>query len=270
MGDQLDRIRKEAEKKRKKETTVQKAQEPKKNNEKELPLYSYYPSREEMNEHEPEFYMWRNEEISEAKQKKKEKVKQRFFIQWVAALGLFLITAIVVQADHPSLNETKQTALSLYQDEFQFAAVSSWYEEQFGHPLALLPANPNVTNEEPSFDGYAMPAAGEIQVTETFSENGQAIVVETMENAAVTAVRPGVVIRAGENEGFGQTIVIQHEDGTEAMYGSLQTIDVHVYDHVAVGDSIGTVSSDNGGGQFMFGLRSDDEFIDPSEVMTFD
>ncbi|MFB4158284.1 peptidoglycan DD-metalloendopeptidase family protein [Geomicrobium sp. JSM 1781026] len=268
MGDQLDQIRREAEKKRRKEWKP--ADSPK-----EKTHLAYYPSREEMNEHEPEFYMWRDDEKKMKTSSRNEKVRQRFFIQWLCALGIFVVTAIVAQTNQASLEPVRQTAMQWYGEEFQFAAVSGWYEEQFGRPLALFPGDLNESGEQieaPIGEGYALPAAGIIEVRESFSENGQAMIVETAEDAMVTAARGGVVIRAGADSEWGDAVVVQHEDGTEAMYGTLDAIDVNLYDHVQSGDVLGavTTSDEFEGGSFMFGLRKNNEFIDPNEVMTFD
>ncbi|WP_052398703.1 hypothetical protein [Geomicrobium sp. JCM 19039] len=97
MGDQLDRIRREAEKKRRKEWKP--ADPPK-----QKTHLAYYPSREEMNEHEPEFYMWRDNEKKMKTSSRNEKVRQRFFIQWLCALGIFVVTAIVAQTNQALSN----------------------------------------------------------------------------------------------------------------------------------------------------------------------
>ncbi|MBB6448353.1 stage IV sporulation protein FA [Geomicrobium halophilum] len=270
MSLDIDRVRKEVARKRKQERTTGKKEStiPDQN-----PYYSYYPSREELNEHEPEFYMWRDRDFKKQPSDRKEKMKQRFFIQWLGALALFLVTAMLVQTNTPMFSDARETALNLYEDEFQFAMVANWYESQFGRPLALFPEEQEPMPPEDqmvSSEGYALPASG--RVAESFSENGRAVVLETTENAQVTAARGGVVIQSGRDDDWGQVVVVQHDDGTEAWYGTLDSIDVSLYDHVGAGDSLGAVMIDEHGqgGRFMFAIREDDEYIDPNEVMTFD
>ncbi|SDI58134.1 M23 family metallopeptidase [Natribacillus halophilus] len=266
MGRDIDRVRKELSKKRRQELPGKKESIPKE----QKPYVGYYQSREEMNEHEPEFYLWRDRDIKPAISTRKEKVKQRFFIQWLGALALFLLTAMVVQTDM-LFDDARQTAVNMYENEFQFAAVSNWYESQFGRPLALFPEDQSEEVETVDSEGYALPAAG-AGIAESFSENGRAVVLETMEDEQVTATRGGVVIQAGSDEDWGQVVVVQHDDGTEAWYGSLDAIDVGLYDHVGAGDLLGnvTIAADEEGGRFTFAIRANDEYIDPGEVMTFD
>ncbi|QDI91026.1 M23 family metallopeptidase [Salicibibacter halophilus] len=269
MSRDIERVRKQLSKKRKHEPAGKKEPTPKPKNQK--PYYGYYPSREEMNEHEPEFYLWRDREGQQPSNPRKEKMKQRFFIQWLGALAIFLLTAMIVQTNVPLSADTRQAALNLYENEFQFAAVSNWYEDQFGRPLALFPEDQTHESELVDSDGYALPAAG-AGIAESFSENGRALVLETMEDEEVIATRGGVVIQAGDDEDWGPVVVVQHDDGTEAWYGTLDSIDVSLYDHVDAGDSLGDVTSDNEGdsGRFTFAIRENNEYIDPNEVMSFD
>ncbi|AXF55782.1 M23 family metallopeptidase [Salicibibacter kimchii] len=269
MSRDIDRVRKQLSKKRKQEPAGKKDPIPTSKNEK--PFYGYYPSREEMNEHEPEFYLWRDQDNKQSSSPRKEKMKQRFFIQWLGALACFLLTAMIVQTNVPLSADTKQTAVNLYENEFQFATVSNWYEEQFGRPLALFPEEQSYESELVGSEGYALPAAG-AGIAESFSENGRAIVLETMEDEEVIATRGGVVIQASADEDWGQVVVVQHEDGTEAWYGTLDSIDVGLYDHVEAGALLGEVMSDEDGegGRFTFAIRENEEYIDPNEVMTFD
>ncbi len=78
--------------------------------------------------------------------------------------------------------------------------------------------------------------------------------------ADVYAAKDGVVVEAGWGGAYGNTIVIEHSDGTRTMYNHLQEINVSVGQTVSAGETIGAVGStgNSSGPHLHF------EVIDPS------
>ena len=77
--------------------------------------------------------------------------------------------------------------------------------------------------------------------------------METGLGSKVEAINEGVVIFAGEKEGIGKTVVIQHANKSESWYGQLEKFDVKLYDLVKKGKEIGqvTVSEDGSKGSIL-------------------
>lgn len=204
-------------------------------------------------------------------------VKSRdfFLFRMLASVCLFLIIAILFRSNVPQLDGVKQFVVQSYEQEFQFAEIANWYEEQFGRPLALVPIQQDVAQGDPNEQvemAYAMPAAGVIR--EGFEQTGRGILVETGMDVEVEAVKGGYVIAVGggDEESLGKTVTVQHYDGTESLYGMLDEITVNIYDHIQAGNKIGTVSTNQEAekGIFYFALKKDDDYINPSEVLPFD
>jgi murein DD-endopeptidase MepM/ murein hydrolase activator NlpD len=59
----------------------------------------------------------------------------------------------------------------------------------------------------------------------------------------VAATGPGVVSFVGVRSGYGQTVEIDHGGGLKTRYGHLAVIAVHVGEHVAVGQRVGSMGS---------------------------
>ncbi|WP_070120808.1 M23 family metallopeptidase [Bacillus marinisedimentorum] len=197
----------------------------------------------------------------------------------LTASALFLSAGILFKDTTPALDEARSAVTSTFEQEFQFAAVSTWYKDTFGTPVALLPekeaereGTPAGDKLESSYD-YAVPVIGG-KVTESFEKNGEGIHLETGGNSAVEAVKEGIVIFAGQKEEFGNTVIIQHADGTktwETWYGNLEDIDVRLYDFIETKTRIGTVKQgDSGAGSFYFAIKQDGDFIDPLKVFPFE
>ena len=190
--------------------------------------------------------------------------------KFLASVCLVLVVGILFKNSSPSFDEARQYVKQTMETEFQFAAVSNWYEETFGQPLALLPVE---TNEEPvpsTPSQYAIPASG--KVLETFEKNGQGIMIETGSQSSVEEMSEGIVTFAGNKEDSGKTVIIQHADGSETWYGQLEKIDVNLYDFVDKGKTVGKVLNNQDGktGTFYFAIKKGERFIDPNQVISFE
>jgi stage IV sporulation protein FA len=199
-------------------------------------------------------------------------ISSGFLMRILGAICLFLLVGVLFKSQASELDGVRNFVKQTFENEFQFTQVSAWYEEQFGKPLALLPAidDPKEADENINVKAvYALPAT----VTQSFEDNGKGILLETGSNSDVVAVNAGQVTYIGEKENLGKTIIIQHSDGSETWYGMLESInkDVKIYDVVEKGASIGKVSkSEENTGQFYFAVKKDDSFIDPLQVVNFD
>lgn len=154
-------------------------------------------------------------------------------------------------------------------EEFQFATVAKWYEKQFGKPLVFYSPTEKKEGTIQQKD-YAIPASG--KVMQGFQKNGQGVFVQTATNATVESVNEGLVVFAGKKEELGNTVQIQHADGTESWYANLNDMTVKLYDYVSKKQKIGTVNNDanNKNGKFYFAIKKNEKFIDPIQVISFD
>jgi stage IV sporulation protein FA len=192
--------------------------------------------------------------------------KQSFLMRAMIAACLFLGAGILFKAESDRLVPAQDYVTDMMAEEFQFASVKEWYEGNFGNPVALFPTSKE-TNSNSEAPVYALPASG--KVLENFETTGKGIMVETVLSSGVEAIDAGVVTYAGDKEGIGQTVVLQHTDGSESWYGMLDSIDVSLYDFVQTKDQLGSVSNSEDGktGTFYFAIKKNEAFIDPLQVV---
>ncbi|HDX9579165.1 TPA: M23 family metallopeptidase [Bacillus pseudomycoides] len=175
---------------------------------------------------------------------------------------LVLAVAILFKNQANSFEEPRTVVKQVMKEEFQFAYVSKWYESKFGKPLSFLPSSEKKSPQKEK--NYAVPASG--KVMQNFQVNGQGVFVQTAANAVVESVNEGIVVSIGQKEEFGNTIEIQHADGTESWYGNLGETSVKLYDYVAKKQKVGTVAN----GKFYFAFKKNEKFIDPIQVISFE
>ncbi|MBS4222572.1 M23 family metallopeptidase [Lederbergia citrea] len=194
-----------------------------------------------------------------------------FLLKILCSAALVLLVAIIFKSPSPAFEQVRSSVKASMEKEFQFAAVSNWYEGKFGKPLALLPEknteNPVHSSEQVD---YAVPVSGKILAQ--FSDDGRGIILETGTGAEVKTMTGGIVVFAGNKEDIGHTVIIQHPDQSESWYGKLDAISVKPREKVEAGKIIGTVSSGKEGkvGEFYFAIKQENEFIDPIQVMNFE
>ena len=164
--------------------------------------------------------------------------KEVWIFKLLVSAILVLLIAIMFRNQSPAFEPAREFVTKSMNEDFQFAAVSDWYENTFGEQLALLPSSESgeeKTADDPEQMQYALPASGKI--LEDFGENGQRITIEISKDAPIEAMNEGLVLFVGQKEGFGNTVVIQHADKSESWYGNLSEIDVTLYEYIEKGHS---------------------------------
>ncbi|MGE6375567.1 peptidoglycan DD-metalloendopeptidase family protein [Peribacillus muralis] len=195
--------------------------------------------------------------------------KEYFFFKILVSVCLFLVIAVMFKHPSAHLDPARSFVTENMSKEFQFASISNWYESAFGKPIAFLPKEADKETVD-SKEGYAQPASAKI--TQTFETNGEGLILETSKGSKVEAINEGVVIFAGEKEGIGKTVVIQHANKSESWYGQLKEIDVKLYEIVKKGNEVGqvTVSEDGSKGRFYLAIKENDAFVNPKKVIEFE
>lgn len=92
--------------------------------------------------------------------------------------------------------------------------------------------------------------------------------IAAAEGAPIRAAEGGVVVMAGEQGGYGNLIVVEHRDGSQAFYAHCSEVDVDPGQQVRAGDPIGRVGQTGRatGPHLHFELREGGEPVDPFEV----
>lgn len=201
--------------------------------------------------------------------------KEVFIFKILASAVLFLVIAIMFRENSATFAPAKDFVLKTMEQDFKFATVSKWYEDQFGKPLALLPFSGEENKGEKNVvDKNSVVPVFSGKVLENFEKNGQGIMIETGKGAPVEAMNEGNVMFAGVKEGTGKTVIIQHADQTQTTYGNLDEIKVSLYEFIEAETVVGTASESTGEdktkGTYYFAIKKGDDFIDPIQVIRFE
>ncbi|WP_152654751.1 M23 family metallopeptidase [Oceanobacillus sp. CFH 90083] len=188
-------------------------------------------------------------------------------VKALLSVSLFLGTALVTEVDKPFMHQPKEWITSTLTNQFPFAKVNAWYSEAFGTPLSLS-FRPSTITEEVVTDPAYLPVNGTI--SERFHENGQGVYIDAEEEGNVAAVGEGIVVFAGNDRSTDKTVKIQHADGTTTQYGFLDSVEVHLYQHIANGQVLGTSGAEGNSPSVFFAIEHENQYIDPEQVILVD
>ena len=167
------------------------------------------------------------------------------FLTRMMILFLIVLGTMIVFKANPTLKSTINQ--KVFNNNFNFAKVNEIYEKFFGSPLPSKEENKkteevfNETLEYSSSKKY---------------KDGVELTVK--ENYVVNALDSGIVIFAGEKEGYGKTIIIQEADKTEVWYSNLKNLDTSIYDYIKKGTAIGSAD----GTKMYLAFQKDGKFLD--------
>ena len=163
-----------------------------------------------------------------AKKIKKVSLISKIFSKVLICIILLLGILIALKAS-PSLREGLYKYV--FQNHFSFAEVNLAYEKLFGSSLPF-------TGTEKA--AYVSSTKIEYENSKKYKDG---VELKVSDNYVIPVIKSGIVIFAGEKEGYGNTVIVQQGDGIEVWYGNIKDIKVSMYDYLKAGDILGEVSS---------------------------
>lgn len=165
------------------------------------------------------------------KVEKKVSKFSKFCSRFLVCVVLVLIGLICLKSS-PSLRE--KLYKGVFQNNLNFAKINEVYKKYFGSSLPLIDDMP---------ESVELASSSKIEYTDQVKyKDGVKLTVNT--DYVVSAIKGGIVIFAGEKEGYGNTIIIQQSDGIEVWYSNLKEIKVNMYDYLKQGDIIGQANGE--------------------------
>ncbi len=162
---------------------------------------------------------------------------------------LLLATCIFIKLDEK--NALKMSDL-VFKDSLQFTTLNNWYKEHFGN---LLPKTS--TTSELVFSDTDLQ-------TNSYTDYLDGVKIDVSTNSPISILNGGIVVFIGEKEGYGNTLIIQGNDGIDYWYGGITNVGVNLYDYLEKDTLIGS-SKDN---YIYLVLQENGEFLKYEEYIT--
>ena len=158
-----------------------------------------------------------------------KKSVRNFITRVLIVVIIFLVGMILVKSNSKAKNSILK---QVYDTNFKFTKVKEIYQKYFGNILSidkLALEDKQVFQEELTY-----------QKSKSYLDG---VKLQVNDNYMVPALESGIVIFMGEQEGYGNTIVIEQIDGIDVYYSNISSDGIKLYDYVEKGSALGEVEN---------------------------
>ena len=143
---------------------------------------------------------------------------------------ILLLGCLIAMKSSSSLRENLYKYV--FKNNFSFAKVNMVYEKLFGSSLPLS-----------ALENTAMVSSLKIEYEEKKAYK-DGVELKVNDGYVIPVIKSGIVVFAGEKDGYGNTVVVQQGDGVEVWYANIKDIKVSMYDYLKGGDILGESDGD--------------------------
>ncbi|OAB46660.1 M23 family metallopeptidase [Paenibacillus glacialis] len=206
--------------------------------------------------------------------------KNHFFSSFIWRLLLsgllFGLIVGVYRFEQPWAVNVQQYIAQSLNREMDFQAAEAWYVSHFGEVPTIIPIFKESQNDPQKVIAslsLITPMKGNITMPYSVALKGIEITPNGDSNVKqqVKSVATGRVIEVLTDSELGKTLKVQHAGGMVTIYGHLDTT-LKINDWIEAGDSLGLLSTTPTEQLpfLYFAILQGQEYIDPTEVMSFD
>lgn len=141
---------------------------------------------------------------------------------------LFISTFLLIVILKNNVNFKQHFYEAVYEKNLSFAKINNFYQSHFGSPLP--------------FSSYfdSIPVFNEKIEYEEANIYKNGVSLKVSYDYLIPSLDNGIVIFIGEKEGYGNTVIIQQENGIDVWYSNLKEIHLKLYDYIKKGTLIGS------------------------------
>lgn len=160
---------------------------------------------------------------------KKFKYFKNLISRVLVSIILVLIMSIFIKVD-------KKNKLLIdkyfFSESLPFSKINKWYQDKLG---SIIPSS--LSNSEMVFSNNDFK-------NNKYSNYLNGVKFEISKNNPVSLLTGGIVIYVGEKEGYGNTLIIQGNDGIDYWYGGITNLNVNLYDYLEKDTLVGETKDD--------------------------
>ena len=168
------------------------------------------------------------------KQVIKKKLTIPKYVSKVLIVVVLTLTTLIALKANPKLKATFYN--KVYDSNFSFAELNKMYEKYFGSSIpfkdvfSFLETEKTVFNENLTYSN-----------SEDYKDGVKLIVGS---DYLIPSLETGLVVFVGEKEDYGNTVIIEQQNGIDVWYCNLKDVSVKLYDYVTSGSYIGNNKDD--------------------------
>ena len=167
--------------------------------------------------------------------KKKQEDKLIKYLRGLITRVLLSIILVISICIYIKLSASNKLYVSEYvfQDSLKFTQINKWYQNTLGKII------PN-----PKEDSTMVMENNDLK-TLTYEKYLDGVKFKTEKNSPVSLLSGGIVVFIGPKEGYGNTVIIQGNDGIDYWYGGVSNTNINLYDYLEKEALIGECVEDH-------------------------
>lgn len=192
-------------------------------------------------------------DASESKYLKKDKTNNnnKYFKYSILRVLLSIILVISVLISF-KLDESNKEFIKKYvfTENLKFTKINKWYQDNIGK---IIPSGFNKAT--------TVFSSKEILLNKN-EKYKDGIKIFTENDTLVSSICGGIVVYVGDKDDYGNSVIVQGNDGVDYLYGNLHNLNINLYDYIENDTLIGS-TRDN----YMYlVLFKDGKYIDYDEL----
>lgn len=139
----------------------------------------------------------------------------------------------------------------LFEDSIEFTKINNWYNDNMGEIIPAVKDNTNLVF-----------SSNDIK-TSVYEEYENGVKIKLSKNQPVSILNGGIVVFVGEKDNYGNTLILQGNDGIDYWYGNITNLSVNLYDYLEKDTLIGETNSE----YLYLVLQKNGEYIKYEEIL---
>ena len=146
-------------------------------------------------------------------------------------LSIILIISICILI---KVNDNNKVLVNkyLYEDSLSFTKINNWYQDKFGKLLPKVENSDELVLNSDDFKSYK------------YEKYQDGVKIDISKGSPVSLLNGGIVVFIGEKEGYGNTLILQGNDGIDYWYGNITNTNATLYDYLEKDTLIGEANDD--------------------------
>lgn len=120
----------------------------------------------------------------------------------------------------------------LYEDSLSFTKINNWYQDKFGKLLPKVENSDELVLNSDDFKSYK------------YTTYNDGVKINISKGSPISLLNGGIVVFIGEKEGYGNTLILQGNDGIDYWYGNITNTNATLYDYLEKDTLIGESKDD--------------------------
>ncbi len=184
----------------------------------------------------------------EEKEIKKIKYLKGLITRILLSIILVISICIFIKVDNKYENIINNY---IFKDSLEFTKINKWYQDNFGKVIPAVKDNTDLVF-----------SSNDLQSSK-YEKYQDGVKFSLSKNSPVSLLNGGIVVFIGEKDNYGNTLILQGNDGIDYWYGGITNVNVNLYDYLEKDTLIGETSAD----YLYLVLQKDNQYMSYEEYL---